>query len=160
MVFWSVFFFFLRHGGTMAAPWRHHGMARIVIRVSRQRQKHGASQLGEIAKWLLQFSGDHHPPSDTPDTSIPTLRTPPLLRQDPLPQPSPPPSSLPLQSSSLPLSAPSCRRPSSPPLSSCCCRRRRRVFRCRFNLIVVCYLCPPPLLSLPPLLLPPTPPPP
>ena len=134
MVFWSVFFFFLRHGGTMAAPWRHHGMARIVIRVSRQRQKHGASQLGEVAKWLLQFSGDHHPPSDTPDTLIPSLRTPPLLRQNPLPQPLPPPSSLPLQSLSSPLSSPSCCRPSSPPLSSCCCRRCRRcrVFRCRF----------------------------
>jgi hypothetical protein len=35
-------------------------MARMVIRVSGQRQKHDASQLGEIAKQLLQFSGDHH----------------------------------------------------------------------------------------------------
>ena len=44
-------------------------MARIAIRVSGQRQKHGASLLGEIAKWLLRFSGDHH--LTTPDTSIP-----------------------------------------------------------------------------------------
>jgi hypothetical protein len=35
-------------------------MARMVIHVSGQRQKHGALQLGEIAKWLLRFSGDHH----------------------------------------------------------------------------------------------------
>ena len=39
-------------GGAMAA--------RMAIRVSGQRQKHGTSQLGEIAKWLLRFSGDHH----------------------------------------------------------------------------------------------------
>jgi hypothetical protein len=45
-------------------------MARMGIRVSGQRQKHGAaSLLGEIAKWLLRFSGDHH--LTTPDTSIP-----------------------------------------------------------------------------------------
>jgi len=55
-------------------PWRRHGMARMVIGVSGQRQKHGASQLGEIATWLLQFSGDHQ--LTTPD--------PPLLRQNPL----------------------------------------------------------------------------
>jgi hypothetical protein len=55
--------------------WRH-GMAQMAIRVSGQRQKHGPLLLGEIAKWLLRFSGDHH--LTTPDTS---LRTPPLLRQ-------------------------------------------------------------------------------
>jgi hypothetical protein len=41
-------------------------MAWMVIRVSGQRQKHGASKLGEIAKQLLRFSGDHH--LTTPDT--------------------------------------------------------------------------------------------
>ena len=50
-------------------------MARIAIRVSGQRQKHGASLLGEIAKWLLRFSGDHH--LTTPDTSIPADPAPP-----------------------------------------------------------------------------------
>ena len=54
-------------------------MARMVIRVSGQRQKHGASLLGEIAKWLLRFSGDHH--LTTPDTCTSILQTPPLLRQ-------------------------------------------------------------------------------
>jgi hypothetical protein len=47
-------------------------MARMAIRVSGQRQKHGASLFGEIAKWLLRFSGDHH--LTTPDTSIPADR--------------------------------------------------------------------------------------
>ncbi len=47
---WFYFFF---------PPWWRHDMARMVICVSGQRQKHGASQLGEIAKWLLRFSGDH-----------------------------------------------------------------------------------------------------
>ena len=65
---WFKFFF---------PPWRGHGMARMVIHGSGRHQKHGASQLGEIAKWLLQFSGDHHPPSDTPDTSIPADPAPP-----------------------------------------------------------------------------------
>ena len=119
--------------------WRH-GMARMAIRVL-DRQKHGASLLGEITKWLLRFSGDHH--LTTPDTAIPVDPAPALLlRQNSLPQPSPPPSPLPLQSSSPPLSAPSCRWPSSPPLSSCRCCGRRRVFCCRF---VDCCLFVPPL---------------
>ena len=33
-------------------------MAWMAIRVSGQRQKHGASLANEIAKWLFQFSGD------------------------------------------------------------------------------------------------------
>ena len=116
-----------RYDAVFSPPCWRHGMARMAIRVSGQRQKHGASLLGEIAKWLLRFSGDHH--LTTPDTSIPA---------DPAPPPPdcsrrlPPPSPLPLQLSSSRLSAPSCRRPSSPPLSSCRRRRRRRVFRCRF----------------------------
>ena len=47
----------------------------MVIRVSGQRQKHGASLADEIAKWLLRFSGDHH--LTTPDTSIPADPAPP-----------------------------------------------------------------------------------
>ena len=66
---------------------------------------------GGVAEWVLRFSGDHR-------LTNPSLRTPPLLSQNPLPQQSPPPSPLPLQSSSSPLSAPSCHRPSPPPLSS------------------------------------------
>ena len=50
-------------------------MARMVIRVSGYRQNHGASQLGETAKWLLQFSCDDQ--LTTPDTSIPADPTPP-----------------------------------------------------------------------------------
>jgi hypothetical protein len=43
---------------------RHHSMAWawMAIRVSGQRQKHGASLADEIAKWLLRFSGDPLPP--------------------------------------------------------------------------------------------------
>ncbi len=37
-------------------------MAWMAIRVSGQRQKHGASLADEIAKWLLRFSGDPLPP--------------------------------------------------------------------------------------------------
>ena len=60
-LYWSGFNFF-------SPPWWRHGMAPMAIRVSGQRQKNGASLLGEIAKWLLRFSGDHH--LTTPDTSI------------------------------------------------------------------------------------------
>jgi hypothetical protein len=42
----------------MEAPWQ----AWMAIRVSGQRQKHGASLADEIAKWLLRFSGDPLPP--------------------------------------------------------------------------------------------------
>jgi hypothetical protein len=67
--------------------WRH-GMARMAIHVSGQRQKHGSLLVDEMAKWLLQFSGDpRHPthPCAPHDT---------LLRQNSLLllQPSPPPS--------------------------------------------------------------------
>jgi hypothetical protein len=34
----------------------------MAIRVSGQRQKHGASLADEIAKWLLRISGDPLPP--------------------------------------------------------------------------------------------------
>ncbi len=37
-------------------------MAWMAIRVSGQRQKHGASLADKIAKWLLRFSGDPLPP--------------------------------------------------------------------------------------------------
>jgi len=47
-------------------------MAWMVIH-SGQHQKHGASLADEIAKWLLQFSVDHH--LMTPDTSIPANPT-------------------------------------------------------------------------------------
>ena len=57
-------------------PCWHHGLARMTIRDSGQRQKHGASQLGEIAKQLLRFSGDHH--LTTPDTSLADPAPPPL----------------------------------------------------------------------------------
>jgi hypothetical protein len=42
-------------------------MARMAIRVSGHRQKHGASLADEIAKWLLRFSGDPL----TTDSSLP-----------------------------------------------------------------------------------------
>jgi hypothetical protein len=42
----------------ISPPCWHHGMAQMAIRVSGQRQKHGASLADEIAKWLLQFSGN------------------------------------------------------------------------------------------------------
>ncbi len=58
-------------------PWWRHGMARMAIRDSGQRQKHGASLLGEITEWFLQFSGDHH--LTTPATSMPSCG-PPLLQ--------------------------------------------------------------------------------
>jgi len=48
---------------------------KMVIRVSGQGQKQGASQVRGIAKWLLRFSGDHH--LTTPDPSIPTDPAPP-----------------------------------------------------------------------------------
>jgi len=48
---------------------------RMVIRDSGQRQKHGASQLGKITRWLLRFSSDHH--LTAPDTSIPADPAPP-----------------------------------------------------------------------------------
>jgi hypothetical protein len=44
-------------------------MARMAIQVSGQHQKHGALLTDEIAKWLLQFSGDHHL---TPGSSLRT----------------------------------------------------------------------------------------
>jgi hypothetical protein len=96
-------------------------MARMAIRISGQRQKHGASLADEIAKWLLRFSGDPLPP---PSYSRTLFRSRRRLR------PPPPQSS----SSSSPLSPSSCRRRPSPlpPLSSCRCRCRPRVFRCRF----------------------------
>ena len=52
-------------------------MGWMAIRVSGQCQKHDAVLLGEIAKWFLQFSGNHH--LTTPDKFIPTCR--PLLCQ-------------------------------------------------------------------------------
>ncbi len=98
-------------------------MARMTIRVSGQRQKHGTSLADEIAKLLLRFSGDHLPPSTA------------LLLQNTLPQPSPPPATAAavvivvvaaitvIMPSLLPLLS----------LSSCRCRRRPRVlFRCCF----------------------------
>jgi hypothetical protein len=42
-------------------------MARMAIRVSGHRQKHGALLADEIAKWLLRFSGDPL----TTDSSLP-----------------------------------------------------------------------------------------
>ena len=51
---------------------RHHSMAWawMAIRVSGQRQKHGASLADEIAKWLLRISGDpRHRPLHTPEHS-------------------------------------------------------------------------------------------
>jgi hypothetical protein len=47
----------------MVAPW--HG--RMAIRVQ-DSVKNMAPRMGEIAKWLLRFSGDHH--LTTPNTSI------------------------------------------------------------------------------------------
>ncbi len=48
--------------------WRH-GMARMAIRVSGQRQKHGASLADDIAKWLLRFSGSGDLATAPPSTS-------------------------------------------------------------------------------------------
>ena len=134
---------------------RHHSMAWawMAIRVSGQRQKHGASLADEIAKWRLPISGDPLPPPPTYSrtlfcrhgcwsvlgpcsraiegnllsrahfSELTSLTSSGRLR------PPPPQSSY----SSSPLSPSSCRRPSpSPPLSSCCCRRRPHVFRCHF----------------------------
>jgi hypothetical protein len=59
----------------MEAPWQ----AWMAIPVSGQRQKHGASLVEEIAKWLLRFSGDPLPP-------------PSYILQNTLLPPSPPPA--------------------------------------------------------------------
>jgi hypothetical protein len=64
-----------RYDAVFSPPCWRHGMARMAIRVSGQRQKHGDLLLGEIAKWLLRFSGDHH--LTTPDTSLPADPVPP-----------------------------------------------------------------------------------
>jgi len=97
-------------------------MARMAIRVSGQRQQHGASLADEIAKWLLQFYGDHH--LTTPDTSIPANPT----------FPPPEPSSAAVAATVAAAAAVVIVAAVSAivPSAVVCCRRRRRVFRCRF----------------------------
>jgi hypothetical protein len=58
---------------TMVAPW-HGADGHPCFRTA---SKTWRLAVGEIAKWLLQFSGDHHLRHPT----HPSLQTPPLLRQ-------------------------------------------------------------------------------